>query len=122
MNDQPPPKVLTWFRVYLGVLCLGYAAAAALGVCFAFFPDFGAKFADGDNLIVTGWILLIGSVLLLAASALPFFLKPRPWVWTYDLVLICAGMMSACLIFGCVPLLIIWIKPQTKRYFGRSDV
>ncbi len=116
------PKVLRWFRVYLGVLCLGYALTAALGVCFAFFPDLSAKLTDDGSLVVKGWVLLIVSVLLLVGVALPFFLKPQPWVWTYDLVVICFGMMSACLIFGCLPLLIFWIKPETKRYFGRRDV
>jgi hypothetical protein len=29
-------------------------------------------------------------------------------------------MTSVCCIPACVPLLIYWIKPETKAYFGRT--
>ena len=118
---QPPPKVLTWFRVYLVVLCLMYAFCVALGVSFVFFPIFSSKFTSDEDLPTTGWILLIAGILFFVASALPFFLKPKSWVWIYDLVVICSGMLSTCLLPACIPLLIFWIKPETKKYFGRND-
>jgi hypothetical protein len=46
-------------------------------------------------------------------------LPPRPWTWIYHLVIICFGMTSACCIPMCVPLVIFWLKPDTKAYFGR---
>jgi F0F1-type ATP synthase assembly protein I len=67
-----------------------------------------------------GWIILGLSSVLLVAAAFTFFLKPKPWVWTYDLVLICFGL-SSYLLPVCVPLLIFWIKPETKKHFGRTD-
>jgi hypothetical protein len=33
-------------------------------------------------------------------------------------VIICLGMTSACFLPVCIPLLIFWIKPETKLYFG----
>ena len=99
-----------------------YTFCIALGVCLAFFPDFSAKITDDENPAVTGWILLVAGILFLVASALPFFLKPKPWVWVYDLVIICSGMLSTCLIVASIPLLIFWIKPETKKYFGRSKI
>lgn len=120
MIDQPP-RVLIWFKVYLAVLCLMYAFCIALGAGFAFFPDLISNITGETESTSMGWVLMIFGILFLAASALPFFLKPKPWVWIYCLVAICSGMLSTCLIIACIPLLIFWIKPETKKHFGRSD-
>ena len=47
--------------------------------------------------------------------------RPRPWVWTYDLVVICFGFTSACFFPFCIPLLIFWLKPPVKEWFGKKD-
>lgn len=98
------------------------AITVALGVCFAFFPSFSSKFTAEDVSPVLGWILLIASTCFFVASVLPFFLKPKPWVWIYSLVLICSGMLSTCLLPASVALLVFWIKGETRRYFGRQDI
>jgi len=64
--------------------------------------------------------LLIISLPLFGACLLPLFVQPRPWLWTYDLVIICMGLTSACLLPACIPLLISWMKPETKSYFGKT--
>jgi hypothetical protein len=68
---------------------------------------------------VTGALLLIVGLALFVVCLLPLVLKPRPWLWTYDLVIICLGMTSACILLASIPLLIFWIKPKVKRYFGK---
>jgi hypothetical protein len=40
-------------------------------------------------------------------------------VWVYDIVLICLGMTSVCCMPVTIPLLIFWIKPDAKAWFGR---
>ena len=59
-------------------------------------------------------------LLFFAASLVPFLFKPRPWLWVYDLVIICIGFTSLCTLPGCIALLIYWLKLETKAYFGRS--
>lgn len=110
-----------WFRVYLGILCLMYAFCTALGVFLVFFSSGFPELANDENTAISGWIMLVAGVPFLVASALPFFLRPKSWVWIYDLVIICSGMVSACLLPITIPLLIYWIKPDTKKYFGRGD-
>jgi hypothetical protein len=70
---------------------------------------------------VVGALLTCVSGAFLAASAAPFLLPARPWVWIYDLVVICLGMTSACFLPATIPLLIFWIKPEVKAYFGRPS-
>jgi hypothetical protein len=124
-KPQLEPKVLTWFRVYLGISCLFYIYWAARSLALAMFPGYYSTLAGHrpmpDDSPMEGWIMLIVFVILLLGTALPLILKPTSWVWLYDLVIICLGMMLACFLPVCIPLLIFWIKPETKRYFGRSD-
>ena len=58
-------------------------------------------------------------VLSFALFVLPLFVAPRPWVWTYGLVLICFGLTSICCLPVCIPLLSSWTKWEVKRYYGK---
>lgn len=113
------PAAVTWFFVYCGVLCAIYVAVVAGGAYFITLapttPD--ERFAT----LMTGWIFAVVGAACLAASAAPFFLPRRPWVWVYDLVIICLGMTSACFLPASIPLLIFWMKPDVKAHFGRLD-
>lgn len=113
------PKVISWFKVYCAFLCLLYLATAAFSLFF-----FLADPADTEMSTVvariTGALLLVLGLGLFGACLLPLILRPRPWLWTYDLVVICLGMTSACILPASIPLLIFWLKPEAKRYFGKS--
>jgi hypothetical protein len=116
------PAVCTWFIVYAILMALLYLAVAGFGVTvFVVGPD---QFADAktsaDEWVVLGTIFLIIGVALGIAFGMAPFLPRRPGVWVYDVVLIALGLTSACLWPLTIPLLIFWIKPETKRWFGRS--
>lgn len=114
-----PPPVLRWFKVYCAVLCAIYALVAAAGIA-VLLVDPAAL--DMPPLVAraTGGVLFAMGALLMAATAAPFFLAPQPWVWTYDLIVICLGLTSACFLPACIPLLIYWIRPEVKAYFGKA--
>ena len=52
-------------------------------------------------------------------AAIVFIGLGLAWLWIYDLIIICLGMTSACFWPAVIPLLIFWLKPETKRHFGR---
>jgi len=114
-----PPKVLLWFKIYCGLLCLLYLAVAAFSLFF-FFADPSDTEMSVTAARITGVLLLLVGIVLFVVCLLPLILAPRPWLWTFDLVVICLGMTSACFLPACIPLLIFWLKPDTKRYFGKS--
>ena len=102
------------------VLFLVVTAAGAALVWFreaiaAEDPDTDATFW-----LIYGLICLVCGVGLLVVHAVAPFLPLRSWVWIVHLVLICGGMTSACCLPMSVALLIFWIKPETRVYFGRS--
>jgi hypothetical protein len=114
------PKVLIWFRVYLALLCLTYVLVMLFGFLDAFFPALRVESPDEKD-VIAGWICMIGGAVFLTVSIVPFLIKPRPWVWFYDLLVICMGMVSCCLIPLSIPLLIFWTKPETKSYFRKTN-
>lgn len=118
--DTPtPPPVLWWFRVYCLVLCVLYLLTALFGIPFLVLSPTDLDMPPMVARLV-GLAILVMGLALLAASAAPLFLRPRPWVWMYDLVIICLGLTSACFLPVCIPLLVYWIKPEVKAHFGRA--
>jgi uncharacterized membrane protein len=119
MADQL--KCITWLKVYCALLALCYFA------CIGF--SFVLLLVDPSSLEMEAFmaklvgVLLFGiGAVLMTASLLPFFIKPKPWVWIYDLVLICFGLTSCCFWPICIPLLIFWLKPETKKYFDKKEL
>ena len=111
----PKPKVVTWFRAYAAMMSL-IGVALLLILLFALVR---VQQMLPEAEIQAGMLACIGISLL--AVHLPALCLPRkPGVWTYDLVVIGLGL-SSCFVFFCIPLLIYWIKRETKQYFGRSD-
>lgn len=114
--DRPP--VVGWFYVYCGVLCLLYLAVSAF--CLPFFLMEPSELEmDKTQAVVTGVMFLVMGLVLFILFLMPFFLPRRPWVWVFDFVLICIGMTSACFLLACVPLLLFWLKPEAKAWFGK---
>ncbi len=119
MSGQSPPPVIRWFKVYTGVMTGIYALCIVAGPLVMF----AATKVHADErvvLMIQGAILMIVGLLFGIAFALPFFLPRKPWVWIYNLVLICIGMTSCCILPATVPLIIFWIKPDVKLWFNRT--
>lgn len=111
-----PPPVILWFKVYAGFMSFLYALCAVLAVVIMIFtPDMETMEA-----FIVGGILLAISGPLLVAYLLAIFIRPARWVWILDIVLIGIGLTSCLTIPACIPLLIYWLKPETKAYFGRT--
>lgn len=115
-----PAPVWPWYVAYAVAMALLYLAcvggAVALGV---FAADIPASATDDMPPVVMAVILgVIGLPLFVAYAAAPFLPK-KPWAWTYHLVLICISLTSACCMIAGIPLLIYWMKPETKAMFGK---
>ena len=112
------PKVLPWFKTYCAVLTAMYVVLLPVGFMYLLVDPESLQMQATEAKIM-GTIFIAMSAPLAIATALPFFVKPVPWLWVYDLVIICLGMTSCCFMPACIPLLIFWIKPETKQYFGK---
>ena len=113
-----PPGVLPWFKAYAGFMALLYLAVLAGGV-FLLLKDWTTvPDVDPVEMRINGWVLTAVGPPLMLAFGLALFLPLKKWVWIYDVVLIGIGLTSCCFWPVCIPLLIFWVRPETRRWFG----
>jgi len=118
ISPSPPkaPPVVLWYKVYVVVNVLMYLAVAALlGVIAVFAPD------KLEHEVGPAIFLLVGAgacVLFAIAYSLSLFFPRRPWAWVCDLVVICLGFTGCFTLPFSVALLIFWIRPEAKSWFG----
>jgi hypothetical protein len=115
----PPtrPRVVSFFKIYALVLGMVYLLAVGL-LCFLI-QGAASHVQALPSAVRYGRVglILLCAVLSLAFLAVPF-LPRRPWVWGYGLACIVLGMTSFVVIPLALPLLLFWIKPETKSYFA----
>ena len=111
------PPVWLWYRVYAVFMGLFHAGVAlAIAALLVATAGQGIKGEDLVVVIVAG-LFFLGALPFLAAP----FLPRVSWAWHYHLVLIALGLMNLGCIPMSIPLLIYWLKPETKRFFGKLD-
>lgn len=114
---QPP--VVMWFKVYAAALALLYALCVIGGIALLIIPPDWLDSERGE-LVFPGIIFVVMGLPFCALFVAGIFLPPRPWVWIFDLVLIAIGFGSCCILPASIALLIFWIRPETRAYFGRA--
>jgi hypothetical protein len=112
------PGVWTWYIVYCVAMALLYLMVLAIG---ALMLTFSAEIADDEMnpeqaVIMGGMFTVLGGVLMLMFAVAPFLPKTKA-AWIYGFVTIGIGLTSACTLPICIPLLIFWLKPETKMFF-----
>src|SRR5262245_46927331 len=120
-DSQSTPQVVIWNRVYCGALALMYLALMVAGlILVVFHQDLGRN--DRQNppefWFFLGAALVVMDLPFFLAAAAGAVLPPKPWVWIYHLVIIAIGMTSICTLPFCIPLLIFYLRPETRAYFG----
>ena len=111
-----PPKVIQWFKIYSVVQCLLYLAFSL----FFFFAYPAETESEKEGAHIGAALQLVVSLGFFGAWVLPRFVRPRPWLWTYDLVVLEIGSLNIFVLPASIPLLKAWRKPETKKYFGKS--
>lgn len=118
LHQQTPP-VYRWFVAYCMLMALLYLATAVMGIAFMFVePE--ADMSAAEQRIMSVVFLVVGLVFFVPFAAAPF-LPRQSWVWVFGLVLICLGLSSACCLPVGIPLLIFWLKPEMKAYYGKYE-
>jgi hypothetical protein len=114
----PPPQlgsppVWPWYIAYAVAMALMYLMVAASG---------GFLLAAGENIEdqIQGGVMAVMGLGLAAVFGVAPLLPKKPWAWVYHVVLIGLSMTSFCCMPISIPLLIHWLKPETKAFFGRS--
>jgi hypothetical protein len=118
LNVATPP-VFKWYVGYCIFMALLYLGVGVSGITFMFIEPEGDMSAAEAKIM--GAIVLIMGLVFGAPYAIAPFLARKSWVWVYGLVLICIGLSSLCCLPVCIPLLIAWLKPDIKAFYGRIE-
>jgi hypothetical protein len=115
--DDRAPGVVLWARLYAAAFALMYLACTVGGILLLVFAG---DLADRDRTetMINGVVMIAMGPPLLGLSIVTALAPRKRWGWIINVVLIGLGMMSCCCVPASVPLLIFWIKPETKRWYG----
>ena len=117
--SQPKPSVWTWYVAYCAFMAVMYLVCLVLGL-YVIVAEPSRPGTSAEEAMVMGYVFVIFGLLLSLPFAAGPFLPRKPWAWIFGLVLICVGLTSLCCLPAAIPLLLGWLKPETKSYFGRS--
>lgn len=118
-DPSPPekPGVLLWAKIYLTLTALMYLAMIPLGA-FVMFADLPTNDETPEWLMQgQAGLMLVMGVVFGAGYLSPWFLKRSKANWIVHIVLIAWSCMSCCTWPFSIPLLIFWLKPETRAYF-----
>jgi hypothetical protein len=129
-----PPGVLVWYRVYCGIICALSFLDVLAGLALLLFLAYGGPGdvpSAGPGTPAEAYLALLrkfgpllaalsigGGLLMTALFGLTFFLPRNPWAWMYHLALIGLGLPDCLLFLPCLFLMIFWLKPDNRTYFG----
>ena len=117
LNVAAPPA-FKWYVAYCILMALGYLALIVMGIVYiAVEPERDMSAAEQR---IMGVVFIVMGLPFCATYAAAPFLPRSSWVWVFGLVLICIGLGSLCCLPICIPLLLSWIKPEMKAYYGRD--
>jgi hypothetical protein len=116
-----PPEGVYYFRIYGTIMAIISALLAGGGMVMAvtsiLTPASPSSYSSNSELVVGIVYAAMGS-----AFFIPYLIAllggRKSWVHTLATVLIALSMTSLCCIPVGIPLLIVWIKPETKRWYG----
>jgi len=116
------PAVVTWFKVYAAFMVLLYVLVAVGGALILAMMDLILEEAgagvDELELKVQGWLCLVMGIGLTAAFVVGLLTPRRPWAWVFSIVLIALGLTSCCTWPATIPLLIFFLKSETRQWYA----
>lgn len=112
-------KTFFWYRIYCAFMAFLYLAVASIGVFLLFVPIETSK-ADAMQTWIMGIVNLVMGAIFFFLFVTALLLPAKPYNWIVGFVSIAIGLTSCCTWPATIPLLIYWIKPETKTFFGRN--
>lgn len=115
-SEPQKPAVWGWYVTYCIAMAALYLVVVVAGFTVLLTGPTGPEVDPLGSKIGSLIVIGLGLVLLIPFAAGPL-LPRRRWAWVVGLVLICIGLTSMCCLPIAIPLLIWWLKPETKEYY-----
>jgi hypothetical protein len=112
-----PPSVVVWARVYAIAFAFMYLLCIVGGILLVVMGEsFGGR--DSGETVVQGAIMAIVGVPLMVVSFIAALAPRKKWGWVMNVVLMGLGCSSCMCMPAAIPLLIFWLKPEVKAWYG----
>ena len=108
-----------WYRMYCGSLALLYASLAVFGGFMAYLQPDTREYSSNETMII-GLMYALGGAVFFVVFLVATLLPAKPYNWIVGVIMIGIGMTSCFMWPAVIPLLIYWIKPETRSFFGRN--
>lgn len=118
-QPQKPP-IWGWYVAYCFAMAIQMFLLVLLGLNFIFSGPPNREMSVGDAGVMGLIFIVLGSALMTPYLAAPF-LPRRRWAWGLGFALIIISMSGTCCMPAAIPLLIQWVKPETKGYFDEGS-
>lgn len=120
MEEERPPEAIYYFRIYAIIMLLSLLGFFGSGLWMMLEPMMkraGSPVSPGEW--IAGFIITVLSAIFIVPHAIVLFAGRSKWVYTLAVVLIGMSMLwNTCCLPITIPLLIVWMKPETKKWYG----
>jgi cell division protein FtsW (lipid II flippase) len=114
-----PPPVWRWYVAFCWLLAAANFGLAILGLDMIRQPEkFTSEVFDLETIRQIGMLGLGTGIVFIVLNILMTRLPTKPWAWVTHLTNILVPMVFCCPIVICIPLLVAWMRPETKAHFG----
>lgn len=110
------PAVWVWYVAFCVAMAIMWLTLVFLGLSFLLTGPPNREMSSGDARVMGLIFIGLGAALMVPYVAAPF-LPRRRWAWVLGVVLIVLSMTGTCCLPAAIPLLIFWVKPETKAFF-----
>jgi hypothetical protein len=123
VHQDGPPEGVYYFRIFGALMALLSAAVIVGGMAIILSPILnptpGPMSPGASSAIVGGIVYVVFGTIAFVPFMIALFGGRRRWVHTLGTILVAFSMLFFCCVIPVgIPLLIVWQKPETKRWFG----
>jgi len=111
-------RTFFWYRVYCGCMAGLYGFLIILGLLIVS-EAVSSNDRSAQETFFIGVAYAIAGAVFGLLYLIALLLPRKPYNWVVGIVLIAFGLTGCCFLPATVPLLIFWLKPETKAYLGR---
>lgn len=116
---QKPP-VWGWYVAYCFAMAIQWFLLVLLGLDFIFSGPPNPNMSPHESEVI-GLIFIVWGAAFMAPYLAAPFLPRRKWAWGLGFALIILSMSGTCCLPVAIPLLIQWVKPETKGFFDEGS-
>ncbi|MEP6923997.1 MAG: hypothetical protein ABI954_06010, partial [Pyrinomonadaceae bacterium] len=113
-------KVFTWYRIFCGLIALASLIPVFIGILALVGSGSNSTPKEQSDAIVGGIMFIVYGLFYFVPYILALVVPPRPGHWVFGIILIVMSLTSCIFLPFAIPLLIYWVKPETKAYLGRN--